>query len=484
MQFLQDLIGLSYFHFYPAIEQFLPPGTKNQQLYRAIRDGEVTTDEEARRLIYGNEQAGKKYNMLKKRLKQQVADHYFQLLSKTDDTAPHPLRHRMDHLKQLTIAHTLVGQGRYVLARQLLYYQQKAAAAQLDLVAVQEGLQLLRRMAGYQDDRPAFRRYDAQLRKTSQRVQRLREAQGYYEAVRLEHRRHWPLATTVATLAQTCATKVPRSRSDHQPVTAFYGQLLKLIALFHGDKLTQFRRVLSLLQQHIERHPALATYDPVAQADLLAMEYLSTPQPEGQSRVVQQIIQGSRDESLPAAAWVTLREVECIHWLRTGRYDRAERMAQQLVHEETLVLSAADRGRWVFFQAYASYLRRATSSSGSATSAPSLAAREVDLQSLLNDAAGYGWQWALLKMLLWLEQPFMPARPFLSQLDAYAQRHLARQSERTTQFFRHLRTLIAHHRDQKPLPPPSDDTLLPPPTASDHLRELVPYELLLNTMAP
>ena len=484
MQFLQEIIGLSYFHFYPAIEQFLPQGAKNQQLYRAIRDGEVTTDEEASQLIYGTPQAGKKYTMLKQRLKLQVINNYFQQLSQAGDKIyAHPLRHRLDYLKQLTIVHTLIRQGRYALARQLLHYQQKAAAAQFDFTTVQEGLQLLRQIASYEGDRPAFRRYDAQFKKTTRQANRLREAHSYYHAVRLEWHRHLPPSAAVATLARKyTATTQQWQRQNRNPAIGFYSRLINLIMLFHQGDLARFRRILFFQKEHIKRNPILATDDPVAQADLLAMEYLATLHPKDQSLIVQQTIQGSRDESLPVAAWLGLREVECIHWLRTADYRRAKQLCQQLETEaaaETYMVSPHDRGRWMLFQAYASYLLR--SNATEAATIP-LANEEVAVQPLLNDASGYGWQWFIFKILRWLEQPFLSTNHFLRQIDTYGRRHSANQSERGVQFFQQLRALVAQRAGRKKTNGETSLLSLPSPSTRDHLQELIPYETLWQTI--
>ena len=154
MQFLQEIIRLSYFHFYPEVEYFSPPEAKNERLYRAIRDGEVSTNEEARQLIYGDRSATKKYTMLKQRLKIQVINRYYELLSQTDSEELLPvLKHRLDYLKNLTIVHTLIRRGRYALAQQFLNHHQRAAEAQFDLLAVQEGLQLQHQLASYQGSR-------------------------------------------------------------------------------------------------------------------------------------------------------------------------------------------------------------------------------------------------------------------------------------------------------------------------------------------
>lgn len=484
MQFLQEIIGLSYFHFYPAIEQFLPQGAKNQRLYKAIRDGEVTTDEEASQLIYGNRQAGKKYTMLKQRLKLQVINNYFEQLSQADDEMyAHPLRHRLDYLKQLTIVHTLIRQGRYALARQLLHYQQKAAAGQFDFTTVQEGLQLLRQIAGYEGERPALRRYDTQLSETARQANHLQEARSHYDAVRLECQRHLPPSATVATLARTYTTVAQQwPQQDRHPAVDFYSRLIKLIMLFQEGNLTRFRRVLFFQKEHIKRIPLLGTYDPVAQADLLAMEYLSIQHPEEQSFVVQQIIQGSRDESLPVAAWLRLREVECIHWLRTADYQRARQVCQQLETEagtEAYVMSPHDQGRWMLFQAYASYLLR---SHPTEVAAVSLASEEVVVQPLLNDASGYGWQWFVFKILRWLEHPFMSTHHFLRQLDTYARRHSVSHSVRSVQFFQQLRATVAQRAGRKKEDTPVHDFSLPAPSVRDHLQELVPYETLWQAM--
>ena len=486
MQFLQEIIGLSYIHFYPAIEQFSPQGEKNQRLYQAIRDGEVTNDQEASQLIYGTPRAGKKYTMLKQRLKWQVVNNYFQQLSQNDDASLSPFKHRLDCLKQLTIVRTLISQGRYPLARQLLYHQQKAAAAQFDLPTVQEGLQLLRQMASYQGDRPAFRRYETLLQEANRQAHHLQEARSYYEAVRLEHHRCLPPSAAVATLAHKYATVVHQwQQQDRHPAIGFYGRLLKLMALFHRGDLSRFRRTLFFQKQHMERCPALAMYDPVASADLLAMEYLSTQPPEHQSLVVRQIIQGSRDESSPIAAWLGLREVECTHWLRTANYERAGQVCQQLeteAGEETFVLSPHDQARWALFQAYASYLLRSTPTEVSSTATRSLAAIEATVQPLLTDASGYGWQWFVLKMLLWLETSFLSANHFLRQTDTYARRHLADQSERSACFFQRLRAVVAGQHDRKRQAHAMGSLSLPEPSARDSLQELVPYEVLWQSM--
>ena len=482
MQFLQEIIGLSYIHFYPDVEEFLPQGAKHRRLYQAIRNGEVTTDQEARRLIYGSDSAGKKYTMLKQRLKQQVTDNYFRLLSKTNEVSPASLQRRLDYLKQLTIVYTLMGQGRYSLARQLLYYQQKAAAAQFDLSAVQEGLRLLRSIAGYEGERATFRRCDGQLQKVTRQAEHLQEARSYYESVRLEHRRYLSPSTAVAELAQPYAEQVRQwQRDDPHPAIGFYGRWLQLVAQLHRGELTRFRRALFFQQQQIERHPPLLTYDPLARADLLAMEYLSTQHPEDQSEIVQLTIQGSRDESLPAAAWLALREVECIHWLRTADYKRAEQVCQQLemeTGEETFVIPPYDQARWRLFHAYASYLLRSTSEEASVSAAPkgSMATVEITVQPLLTDTAGYGWQWFILKMLLWIEAPFLPAKPFLRQIDAYARRHLPRQSARGSEFFQGVRSVIAGQRGRETSE--IESLSLPSPSDHDRLRELVPYEVL------
>ena len=486
MQFLQEIIGLSYFHFYPEIEEFLPQGAKNRRLYQAIRNGEVMTDQEASRLIYGSDSAGKKYIMLKQRLKQQVTDNYFRLLSQTNEVAPASLQRRLDYLKQLTIVYTLMGQGRYPLARQLLYYQQKAAAAQFDLTAVQEGVGLLRRMAGYQGERAAFRRYDTQLQRVRQLANHLQQAQQYYESVRVEHRRHMPPSTLVATLAQKYAVQVQRwQRGNPHPAIGFYGRLLKLVARFHRSDLSKFRRTLFFQRQQIQRYSPLATYDTLANADLLAMEYLSTQHPENQSWIVEQTIRGSRDESLPVAAWLALREVEYTHWLRTADYPRAKQVCQQLETEtegETFAMPPHDQARWALFHAYAWYLLRKTSPETAVVtvSQSPVAVVEAAVQSLLTDTAGYGWQWFILKLLLWLETPFMPRKHFLRQIDAYARRHLPRQSERAACFFQEVRSVITGRYDYR-----TDETCQwpwPAPANHDSLRELVPYEVLWKSI--
>ena len=483
MQFLQEIIGLSYFHFYPEIDEFLPQGAKNRKLYQAIRNGEVTSDQEASRLIYGSGSVGKKYIMLKKRLKQQVTDNYFRLLSQTNEVAPAALQRRLDYLKQLTIVYTLMGQGRYPLARQLLHYQQKTAAAHFDLAAVQEGTELLRRIAGYQGDRSAFRRYNAQLQRASQQARYLQEARNCYELVRAEHRRHVPPSAVVADLAHEYTTRVQRWQQEYShPAIGFYGRLLRLTTQFHQGNLSPFRRTLFFQQQQVERHPPLASYDVTASADLLAMEYLSTQHPEDRSEVAKKTVRGSRDESLPVTAWLALREVEYTHWLRATDYRRAEQLCQQLETEvggETLVMPLHDQARWALFHAYASYLLRSVERRRGTMPMPSeksVAALETVVQPLLVDSIGYGWQWFTLKILLWHENPFLPKKHFLRQIDAYARRHSANQSERTNYFFRKVRSLVAGQRDREL----NEASELPWPVLTDHdrLRELVSYEVL------
>ena len=486
MQYLKEIIGLSYFHFYPTIEDFVPQGAKNQQLYLAVRDGEVTTDQEASYLIYGDSSVGKKYIMLKKRLKQQVTDNYFLLLSRTNEIVPSSLQGRLDYLKQLTIIHTLLGQGRYSLARQLLHYQQKAAATQLDLIALQEGGQLLRRMASYQGERVAFRRYDVQLQEVTQQIAYLQKAQSYYEAVRLEHRRCLAPSASVAALAQQHAASLRQVRKevDH-PLIRFYARLLKMIYLFHQGNASVFRRMLFFQQQQTLRHPALATYDTVANADLAAMEYLFTHHPERQQTMVQQAIRSSQDESLPMTAWLELRMLECIHWLRAADYSRALKVCRQLeseVEEETFAMSPHDRGQWMLLKTYASYLVRITSDNLPVYIAVEpLATTEGIIQPLLTDTSGYGWQWLIFKMLLWLENPSLSAKHFLRQVDAYARRHAAGQSERSRLFFQKVRAMIATRRHTTST---SDYLSLPSPTVHDRLRELVPYETLWESIKP
>ena len=486
MQFLQEIIGLSYIHFYPAVENFLPQGAKNQQLYKAIRDGEVTTDQEASRLIYGSDSAGKKYTMLKQRLKQQVTNNYFRLLSKTSEVSPASLQRRLDYLKQLTIVHTLMGQGRYSLARQLLYYQQKAAAAQFDLFAVQEGLQLLRRIAGYQGEKAAFRRFDTQFQQVARQTRRLQESQRHYESVRLEHRRHLAPSAAVAKLAHQAVTQANQGQQDEpHPIISFYERLLKLFTYFHQGELSRFRRLLFFQRQQMKHHSPLTAYDPLADADLLTMEYLTVQHPKNQSEVVQQAIYGSQDESLPAAARLALREIECVHWLRMAEYRRAEQVCEQLkteTEEETFLMPAHDQARWNLFHAYASYLLRSTQerATPATTQRESMAAVEAAVQPLLTDASGYGWQWFILKMLLWIEDPTLSAKHFIRQIDAYARRHLPQQSLRGAEFFQGIRTVIAGQYRSKISS--VDELRLPAPSEQDSLRELVSYEVLWESI--
>ncbi len=485
MQFLQEIIGLSYFHFYPQVEAFSPPGIKNERLYRAIRDGEVTTDEEARQLIYGDPAVTKKYTMLKQRLKLQVINHYYELLSQADREELLPvLKHRLDYLKNLTIVHTLIRRGRYALAQQLLNHHQRAAEAQFDLLAVQEGLQLQHQLASYQGKPGACEGYYVQLQKTSRQAEALRQAQSYYHAVRLEHRRRLAPSAEVARQAQAFADEVRQwQRQTPHPAVGFYGRHLKLLAHFHRGDWTRFRRTVFFQQQQLNRHAALPGLDPVANADRLAMQYWSTPHPGSRSVVVEQTITGSRDESLPVVAWLVLREVECGHWLRIGDYRRAGQVGQQLAGEEdTLVASPYDRARWELFRTYAAYLQRNASPTQRETTTKdetqqSLAALETTLMPLLNDA-GYGWQWFLLKMLLWLERPFADAPHFLAQIEAYARRHLAAQTERSVYFYRHLRGLVVQRNSGRAVASSLAEKMWPAPAERDVLQEIVPYETL------
>ena len=488
MQFLQDIIGLSYFQFYPAIEKFLPPGAKNQQLYLAVRDGEVTTDDEARRLIYGSQTAGKKYDMLKKRLKQQVADHYLLLLSQSEHAPSRPFRHQIDSLKQLIIARTLISQGRYKLARQLLHQQQQLADAQLDLTVAQDALQLLCKVAGYQGDRTRFRKYHEAFRKVSHQAYHLRQIQGFYETVRMEHRRRWIPAASVVKLIQSFLDDDQQPpQSEHHPVghhpvghptIVLYHRTLKLMLSFHQGKLKQFRRLLMAQKQQNERYSALHTYDQVVQADLLAMSYLNASYTKDVPAAIEEVMQSSRDESLPVAAWHTLREVECLHWLRQAEYGRAQQIIRQLVDEDSVTISPHDQGRWLLFQAFIQYLAQDEEDQ----SVHNITTLESALQPVLTDTVGYGWQWTLLKILLWIDHQFLPVRTFLPPIDAFAQRHLSRQSDRTARFFQQLRTVIGQIRDQKQASHRQEDLALPAPTARDRLQEIVPYETLWQTM--
>ncbi len=488
MQFLQEIIGLSYFHFYPEVEQFSPPGAKNERLYRAIRDGEVTTDEEARQLIYGDRSATKKYTMLKQRLKIQVIDHYYELLSRTDSDELMPvLKHRLDYLKNLTIVHTLIRRGRYALAQQLLNHHQRAAEAQFDLLAIQEGLQLQLELASYRGKPAACETYYAQLQKISRQAEALRQARSYYHTVRLEHRRRLAPSAAVAQQAQAFAREVRQwQRQAPHPAVGFYGRHLKLLAHFHRGDWTRFRRTVFFQQQHLHRHAALPGLDPVANADRLAMQYWSTPHLGSQSEVVQQTITGSRDESLPVVAWLVLREVECVHWLRMGDYRRAGQVCQQLAGEEDpLLASPYDRARWELYRTYASYLQRNPATAPNQPLAEdasrSLSALEIGLQPLLNDA-GYGWQWFLLKILLWLERPFAEASHFLAQLDAYAHRHLADQTERSAYFYRQLRTRVVQQIPGREATYSPTESPWPVVSGRDTLQEIVPYERLEAAM--
>lgn len=253
--------------------------------------------------------------------------------------------------------------------------------------------------------------------------------------------------------------------------------------LFHQGNLARFRRALFFQKEHARRNPLLATFNPVAQADLLAMEYLTTQHSEDQSFVVQQVIQRARDESLPVAAWLSLREIECIHWLRTADYYRARQLCQQLETEaetETYIVSPYDQGRWMFFQAYASYLLR--SNTGEVATL-SLANEEAAVQPLLSDAPGYGWQWFIFKILRWLEQPVLSTNHFLRQIDTYARRHSANQSARSVQFFQQLRARVAQQSGRKKVDRPIYHQSLPLPSVRDYLQELVPYEILWQTVA-
>ena len=489
MQFLQEIIGLAYFHFYPQVEQFSPPGAKNERLYRAIRDGEVTTDEEARELIYGSRSATKKYTMLKQRLKIQVIDHYYELLSQTDSEELLPvLKHRLDYLKNLTIVHTLIRRGRYALAQQLLNHHQRAAEAQFDLLAVQEGLQLQHELASYRGKQTACEHYYAQLQKTSRQAEALRQARGYYHALRLEHRRRLAPSAPVAEQALTFAAAVRQwQRQTPHPAVGFYGRHLKLLAYFHRGDWTRFRRTVFFQQQHLHRHAALPGLDPVANADRLAMQYWSTPHLGSQSEVVQRTITGSRDESLPVVAWLVLREVECVHWLRMGDYRRAGQVCQQLVGEEDgLIASPYDRARWELYRTYAAYLLRNASAKPGPPLAPdttsgSLSALEANLQPLLTDA-GYGWQWFILKILLWLEHPFAKPAHFLAQVDAYAHRHLANQTERSAYFYQQLRARVVRQNRDRKTPSSSTESHWPVASERDVLQEIVPYERLAAAM--
>ena len=483
MQTLQDIIGLSYFQFYPAIEDFLPQGAKNQQLYLAVRDGQVTTDDEARRLMYGSQTAGKKYNMLKKRLKQQVADHYLQLLAQSEDAPSRPFRHQIDRLKQFIIARTLISQGRYTPARQLLQQQQQIADTQLDLALAQDALQLLRKIASYQGDRVRFRKYDAAFQKVHQQVYCLHQIQSFYETVRMEHRRRWAPSVSVAELIQGYLhddqpSTQPGYPIERHPLVSFYYRMVKLTLLLHQGNLTQFRRLLTTQKQQNERYAVLKDYDPVAQADLLAMSYLSAPYSKVAQPVIAEIIERSRDESLPVIAWHTLREATCLHWLRQAEYTQALQIARQLINEDAATVSPYDQARWLLFQTFIQYL----SEDESTLPVQRITAIETALQPLLTDTTGYGWQWVLLKMLLWIDQRFLPVRTFLPPVDAFVQRHRSRQSERTIQFFQQLRTVIGDIRDQKDNSIRRPDLVLSSPTSRDRLQEIVPYETLWQTM--
>jgi hypothetical protein len=488
MQFLQEIIGLSYFHFYPEVERFSPPGEKNERLYRAIRDGEVTTDEEARQLIYGDRSVTKKYTMLKQRLKVQVIDHYYELLSRTDSEELLPLlKHRLDYLKNLTIVHTLIRRGRYALAQQLLNHHQRAAEAQFGLLAVQEGLQLQHQLASYRGKQAACESYYSQLQETSRQVEALRQARSYYHAARLEHRRRLAPSALVAHQAQAFANEVQQwQRQAPHPAVGFYGRHLKLLAHFHRGDWARFRRTVFFQQQHLRRHAALPGLDPVANADRLAMQYWSTLPLGNQSGVVQQTITGSRDESLPAVAWLVLREVECVHWLRMGDYQRAGQVCQQLAGEEdALIASPYDRARWELFRTYAAYLLRNASKPlprfAEDAASHSLSALETRLQPLLNDA-GYSWQWFILKILLWLERPFVEPAHFLAQLEAYAHRHLADQTERSAYFYGQLRALVVQRNSGRETVSFSSESHWPVASERDILQEIVPYERLEATI--
>ncbi len=458
---------------------------KNERLYRAIRDGEVTTDDEARELIYGDRSATKKYTMLKQRLKIQVIDRYYELLSQTDGEEMLPvLKHRLDYLKNLTIVHTLIRRGRYALAQQLLNHHQRAAEAQFDLQAVQEGLQLQHELASYRGKQAACESYYAQLQQVSRHTEALRQARSYYHALRLEHRRRLAPSELVASKARDFANEVRQwQRQTPHPAVGFYGRHLKLLVHFHRGDWIRFRRTVFFQQQHLSRHAALPGLDPVANADRLAMQYWSTPHLSSQSGVVQQTITGSRDESLPAVAWLVLREVECVHWLRVGDYRRAGQVCQQLTgQEDTLIASPYDRARWELYRTYATYLLRNTSAAqdkhlAEDTVSRSLSALETSLQPLLTDA-GYGWQWFILKMLLWLERPFAEPAHFLAQIDAYAHRHLADQTARGIYFYRQLRTRVAQRNSRRETVSTPRDSGCPPPSERDVLQEIVPYERL------
>jgi hypothetical protein len=485
MQFLQEIIGLSYFHFYPQMELFSPSGVKNERLYRAIRDGEVTTDQEARQLIYGDQTGTKKYTMLKQRLKIQLIDHYYELLSQTDSGELLPaLKYRLDYLKNLAVVHTLIRRGRYALAQQLLNHHQRSAEAQFDLQAVQEGIDLQHQLASYQGKQTTGEGYYVQQQRASRQAEALRLARGHYHTLRPEHRRRLAPSADVAEQARAFAREVQqRQRQTPHPAVGFYGRHLRLMAHLHRGDGTRFRRTLFFQQQHLRRHPALRDLDPVANADRLAMQYRSTAHQDDQSELVQQTITWSRDESLPVVAWLILREVECLHWLQRGDYQQAGQVCEQLAGEEdTLIVASYERARWALYQTYVAYLERRASSAesdGPTDGHPSvsLATLEARVQPLLTDP-GYGWQWFLLKTLLWLEYPFVKRSHYLSQIEAYAQRHLANQTERGAYFYRQLYARVSQPKRGRKVVPPSADRPWPLPTERDRLQEIVPYEQL------
>ena len=196
---------------------------------------------------------------------------------------------------------------------------------------------------------------------------------------------------------------------------------------------------------------------------------------------------GSRDESLPVVAWLVLREVGVRALAARENYRRAGQVCQQLAGEEdALIASPYDRARWKLYRTYTTYLLRHTAAASPSrftedAASHSLSALEASLQPLLVNA-GYGWQWFLLKILLWLERRFAEPIHFLAQLDAYAHRHLAGQTERGTCFYRQLRARVVQRNSRRETISTSSDGHWPVASGRDILQEIVPYERLQAAM--
>lgn len=449
MDFITDIVKLLQLYAPQTNSSFLPEG-KLRQIFEDTATGEVTTDRQAVRLLYGPDAhpQEKKFMMIKKELEDRIIERLLQhppSLNKsvegkqTWDTFPTA---KLWCRRQMIFAEMLLTNHLHQHAEGVLLKVSKQADKLLFYHVLEETWLLLRQVYMLKGDAAKVAKYDEQSEALGRRKRRINQASGWYERLQLQANATIACSADLAEEAQRRAVVVNQWLEENpDPFLELYYYRICTIAYTNQTDTAALQTLIQAKATFIKKHRRFRTF---AHWTEIMLNRIYLCQAKGNLRSARRYVERLLTiQRLPWNLLLAIKEKAFIVYLRLGEYDRAGEILQQVTRgESAALLNNFQAGQWYVREAYLYYAlvqnqRAADVGQLTPRFAGKVSLAEFNRQTLplASDKKGYQVQVLVMEILLMHQKGESNTGHYAKRLKMYYQRHLTALEDTKTKLF-------------------------------------------------